>query len=451
MDEIKMHNDALLLLEQYGQESRRLHESLKLAGYNGPAVVIEDDGFLPDDVMSAYGFFLGDFQAAMGEKAQPKYFNEITVPEYWEISGTNHNGKIQDLHKERGKIFYAEPKHKRLVRIVDWYDDRGVVRFSDHYNRCGAIYARTIFNAKGQRVNRSCFSVDGREIIVENFVTGDIILNEDGEVSIFHNRTDFVLHFFVRAGFRQSRIFFNSLSTPFFVSNRLKAKTKRDVLFWQEPTGEEIPGNMQMVFSGEASRTALVAVQRQSSYEKLIALGARPDMVKKLGYIYSFEKENTHRPEALICTNSDNLEHGEAMIKALPKMHFHIVSITEMSSKLTGLGAYANVSLYPGVKQMILDELFERCDYYLDVNHESEIVSAVQKAFLHNHLIFAFQETVHQEDYVAKEHIYPAEEANRLFAAIKEVMEDRGVMERYLLRQKKAAMAETAEEYQRLG
>lgn len=26
--------------------------------------VIEDDGFLPDDVMSVYGFFLGDYRKA---------------------------------------------------------------------------------------------------------------------------------------------------------------------------------------------------------------------------------------------------------------------------------------------------------------------------------------------------------------------------------------------------
>ena len=150
-------NDALLLMDTYNEGSRSLYVSLKEAGYDCPAVVIEDDGFLPDGVMSVYGFFLGDFKAVLGEKARPKYFNEIRVPDYWEISGTNNNGKVQDLHKERGRIFYAEPKHKRLVKIVDWYDERGIVRSSDHYNRYGAVYGRTIFNSKGQKVNRSFF------------------------------------------------------------------------------------------------------------------------------------------------------------------------------------------------------------------------------------------------------------------------------------------------------
>ncbi|MDE6973004.1 MAG: accessory Sec system glycosylation chaperone GtfB [Lachnospiraceae bacterium] len=447
--EKRIINDALLLMDTYSEGSRSLHISLKEAGYDCPAVVIEDDGFLPDGVISVYGFFLGDFKAVLGEKARPKYFNEIRVPDYWEISGTNNNGKVQDLYKERGRIFYAEPKHKRLVKIVDWYDERGIVRSSDHYNRYGAVYGRTIFNSKGQKVNRSFFSTDGREVIVENFVTGDIILNEGNEVQIFRNKTDFILHFFVRAGFKQSRIFFNSLSTPFFVSNRLKAQAnKRDVLFWQEHTGEEIPGNMQAIFNGEASRTATVVVQNKASYEKLIALGAKKDMVKRLGFIYPFAKENKHLPEALICTNSDNLEHGEEIIRSLPRMHFHIAAITEMSSKLTELGSYDNVSLYPGVKPGILDELFEKCDYYFDINHKAEIVSAVRRAFLHNHLILAFKETLHNRDYVAEEHIYPTDEMAKMLADVEAAMSDAKVLKKYLQKQKKTAISETVKSYQ---
>jgi accessory Sec system glycosyltransferase GtfB len=443
-------DDAILLLDKYDQGGQDLHTSFKLAGFDCPAVVIEDDGFLPDDVMSVYGFFLGDFKAALGDKARPKYFNEITVPDYWEISGTNSNGKVQDLYKERGRIFYAEPKHKRLVKIVDWYDERGVVRSSDHYNRYGAIYGRTIFNAKGQKVNKSYFSADGKEVIVENFVTGDIILNEGNEVHIFRNKTEFVLHFFVRANFKQSRIFFNSLSTPFFVSNRLKSQVKRDVLFWQEPTRDDIPGNMQTIFNGEASRTAIVMVQKKKSYDKLIELGAKKDMVHKLGFIYPFVKENKHQPEALICTNSDNIEHCEELVKAMPQMHFHIAALTEMSSKLMKIGAYDNVSLYPGVKMTLLNDLFESCDFYFDINHEMEIVSAVRKAFLHNQLIFAFKETMHNADYVAEEHIYPVAEWEQMLVDVKTAMVDVKMAKRMLQKQKKAALSETEKGYQKL-
>lgn len=445
------NNDCILLLDNYAQDSQALHTSFKLSDYDCPVVVIEDDGFLPDDVIAVYSFFLGDFKSVLGKDAKPKYFNQITVPDYWEISGNNSNGSIHDLNKERGKIFYAEPSYKRLVRIVDWYDERGIARFSDHYNKYGAIYARTIFNAKGQKVNKSYFSATGQEIIVENFVTGDIILNESDEVRIFRSKTDFILFFFVKAGFQQSRICFNSLSTPFFVSNRLKSSAKKDILFWQEPARDDIPGNMQSIFSGQASRTAMVMVQKKKAYDKLIALGAPKDMVHKLGFIYPFEKENGHQPEALICTNSDNIEHCEEIIKALPQMHFYIAALTEMSSRLMGMGVYENVSLYPAVKMSLLDELFKQCDYYFDINHESEIVSAVRKAFLHNHLIYAFNETVHNTNYVAEELTFPAENWERMAAEVKAAMGDVKVLKKQLQKQKKAALADTVKNYQSLG
>lgn len=448
MERTNKVNDAILLFDNYGQDSQSLHTSFRLAGYDCPVVVIEDDGFLPDAVMSVYGSFLGDFETVYGSDARPKYFNEITVPDYWKISGTNNNGIVRDTKRERGKIFYIEPKHKRFVRVVDWYDERGVVRSSDHYNRYGAIFARTIFNEKGKRVNRSYFSADKKEVIVENYVTGDVILNENGETRIFRSKADMVLHFLEKEGLKQNRIFFNSLATPFFVSNKLDASSKRDVLFWQEPVKDNIPGNMQMIFNDKAPRTTTVMIQKKQAYDRLRALGARRDMIHKLGFIYPFEKDNMHRPEALICTNSDKVEKCEELAKALPQMKIHIAALTEMSSKLMRMEEYENISLYPVVKMDVLEELFEKCDYYFDINHEAEIVSAVRRAFLHNQLIYAFYETVHNRDYIAEEYIYPAEEVSRMIDQIQADMTDEAKSDIHLQRQHDAAFSETAERYQ---
>ena len=440
-------SEVVLLFDNYSLDSQNLHTSFKMSGLDYPAVVIEDDGFLPEDVTSVFGFFLGDFKNAKGIPGRPRYFNQITVPEYWEISANNNSGKVHDLNKERGHIFYAEPKHKRLVRVVDWCDEKGVVRSSDHYNRYGALYARTIFNAKGQKVNKSYFSASGTEVIMENYVTGDIILNDGEVVKIFRSKTEFVLYFLEKAGYNHCRIFFNSLSTPFFVSQRLSADTKGDVLFWQEPVRDAIPGNMKIILDGQAGRTAKIMVQKRQAYHRLLELGASCDMVHKLGFVYPFQKENSHKPEALICTNSDRIEQCLKIVTALPQMHFHVAALTEMSSKLMSMGTYENVSLYPGVKMDVLNELFEKCDFYFDINHESEIVSAVRKAFLHNQLIFAFKETIHNRDYVADEHIYAANDADRMIADVKAVMADSGLAEEHLKIQHASALAESTESY----
>jgi len=204
---------------------------------------------------------------------------------------------------------------------------------------------------------------------------------------------------------------------------------------------------MQMILNGVATRTAKIMVQKKESYEKLLQLGASCDMVHKLGYIYSFQKENKNRPEALICTNSDRIEQCEYLVQALPEVHFSIVALTEMSSKLMSMDKYENVSLYPGVKMKVLDELFEKCDYYLDINYEAEIVSAVQLAFLHNQLIFGFKETLHNPGYVAAEHIFAAAEAQKLIDCLKSALADENVMKEHMKKQYEWAMQETADAY----
>lgn len=440
-------DNIILLLDNYGEDSKKLHNSFKLAGKNYPVFVIEEDGFLPEDVTSVFSYFLGDFKNAKNVPGKPLYFNQIKVPEYWEISGNNSLGSVHNLNKERAKVFYSEPKHKRLVKVVDWYDDRGVVRSSDHYNRYGALYARTVFNAKGQRVNKSYFSADNKEIVMENYVTGDIILNEENVVKIFHTKRDYIAYVLQKAGYTGYRIFYNTLSTSFFVSQSLPGNGKGDVLFWQEPINNEIPGNMTCILNGTSPRTAKVMVQRRDSYEKMLALGAPAEIINPLGFIYPFQKENGGKKEVLICTNSENIAEINKLAEALPKVHFSIAALTEMSAKLMSMDKYSNVSLYPGVKMKVLDELFEQADFYLDINHESEIVSAVEKAYLHNHLIFAFKETLHNPRYVPENHIFAKDKANELVRELKSVMGDTALLKEHLEQQRTFAMLERIETY----
>ena len=361
MEQIQNKNDMILLFDTYGEESKKLHDSFRLSGFNPLTVVIEDDGFLPDDVQSVTGFFLGDYTKADHVSGRPLYFNEVVVPDYWEISGNNQSGKIHNMEMERGRIFYAKPEHKRHVKVVDWLDEKGVVRFCDHYNRYGALYARTAMNAKGEKVTKTYYSPEGKEVLVINHVTGDIILNDEGKTLFFKDMEALTIHYFLRADLQQTRIFYNSLWHSFFVSQRLASSVKSDVLFWNEPKRPDIPGNMQVILEGKSSRTRFILVQKRDSYEELIRLGANPNMVQLLGYVYPFVKESRYTKEALICTNSDNVAQLTCLVQELPQVHFHIAALTEMSSKLMNFCSFENVSLYPTFHNQLPPACYIRC------------------------------------------------------------------------------------------
>lgn len=444
------HEKIVLLFDSYHTESQNLRKSFQLAECDFPVVVIEENGFLPKDVQSVYGYFLGDYENAPGVLGRPRYFNEIPVPDFWEISGSGLAGKVSDLFRERARIFYAAPNNKRQVQTVEWLDEQGTPRYADHYNCYGEVYARTTYDSAGKRVLKSYFAPDGKEVIVENFVTSDIILNDGTAVRIFNNKTELVAHFLHITGYDRYRLFFNSLSIPFFVSCYLADRgigEKQDILFWQEPIADSIPGNMQMILQGRASRTQKIMVQKRHAYQRLMELGADPAIVQQKGFVYPFRRENKHRPAALICTNSDQIEQCEKLVTLLPQLQFHIAALTEMSPRLMAMGRYENVRLYPTAKSNIISQLFRGCDLYLDINHANEIVSATKRAFLHNQLIFAFSNTLHNQSVVDERNVFAPDNAEGMAESIAAALNAPERIDRYIQFQHEYALAESPESF----
>ena len=101
--------------------------------------------------------------------------------------------------------------------------------------------------------------------------------------------------------------------------------------------------------------------------------------------------------------------------------------------------------LYPGVKAKKAAALFDSCDYYLDINHEGEILSAVKQAFLHNQLILGFRRTLHNRAFIAPEHVFDGHEA--MIDFLNRVMGHEEAVNRQIDLQQKAAMSEETAVY----
>ncbi|CIV78163.1 GtfB [Streptococcus pneumoniae] len=178
------------LYDSYSQESRDLHESLVATGLSQLGVVIDADGFLPDGLLSPFTYYLGY------EDGKPLYFNQVPVSDFWEILGDNQSACIEDVTQERAVIHYVDGMQARLVKQVDWKDLEGRVRQVDHYNRFGACFAKTTYDVLGQAIMTSYRDVDQKEVILENHVTGDILLTLPGQsMRYFANKVEFITFF----------------------------------------------------------------------------------------------------------------------------------------------------------------------------------------------------------------------------------------------------------------
>ncbi|KRL00995.1 gftb-like glycosyl transferase [Liquorilactobacillus capillatus DSM 19910] len=422
-----------------------LYKSLLAAGYTQPTVVIEDDGWLPTGIESPYSFFSNDSI----DQGDPLFFNQVCVPELWEIKGDNSSAAVFDYDRKAAEIIYASPKDKRLVKEVRWLDKGQRVRSIDYYNRCGRIFAETIYNLDGQAITKTFYSSKKLEVIVENFVTNDIILNYKHQIFDFQSKEEFVQFYLELKGYLLDRIFYNSLSYPFFVSLNVKRPGK-DILFWQEPLDNEIPSNMQIILNGQSKRTRRIIFNKKSTFKRAKELWNKPsaDMFSLLGYIYEFMRTNKHENNALIMTNSDNIEKIDYLIKNVPNMHFNIAAVTEMSSRLSKLAMFSNVTLFPNISHKMTEMLWQNSDYYLDINHGGELLNAVRTAFFNNLLILSFSNILHNQEYLALENIYNPKDIEKISKKMNECLKNDAILQKLLQVQHSEANEVKVKDYQ---
>lgn len=440
----------IFLTDRINEEAGDLIYSFAASGYDVQTVVSSYDGYMPEGILSPYGYYVNGKRDP--EPGYPRYFNQIELPDFWEIESSTTSGEIHDYEDLKARLFYADPKNERHLKVIDWLDKNGKVRCSDHYDRNGVRFAQTILNKEQKTVHKTYYDREGREVITENLNTGDIILTDEGKNYFFRSKADFIAHFLQFSGLDTGRILFNSLATPFFAVDKLRQSVNmnHNVLFWQEPIREDIPGNMRSILDRNVGGVSTIAVQRTDAYEKIKSLAVDQSRFRKLGYMYPSLRKNSHKKEILIFTNSDQVEKISELIKALPEFHFHIGALTEMSVKLLILETMKNVTLYPAIWDGKVAELWKTCDIYLDINHGGEILEAVRTAFVNNQLILAFSNTAHNRKFVADQNIYAPESVLKMAEKIRSVSAGPSVMDAAIAMQRAHAHEASAEDYQRV-
>ena len=438
----------ILLFDTYNEDSLMLHASVLASQVTCTAVSVLDNGFLPTDVRSPYMETIGQWEDT---EPAPLYFDKVKVPRFWEIRHAGGRSEIWDDSILRGRIYYIEPAHKRFVSVVEWVDRDGKVFLREHYNQWGRLFAKTFPNAEGKEAVKHFYDRQGRLVLTENNVTGTIIVSGEENERISLSRAEFIADYLRRNHWDQEAILYNSLSTPFHVSNHLKrlGGDRKDVLFWHEDIRGQIPGNMKMILEGDSTGTGRIFVLKDFSIRELSRQGVEFHKFSRLGYVHPDSRENLGRREVLIMTNSDRVENISQIVERLPGFHFHIAALTTMSDKLLALSEAGNVRLYPNIPYKKAEELFAACDYYLDINRGSEILSALQKAYFNNMLILAFRETVHHREYVSNEALFPMDRWESMVRCLESAGEDEGYRKGLLREQRRQARAEKPESFQK--
>lgn len=411
------------LFENYRSEEIDLETSLKISGFKHKTIVLQDDGYLPEDIDSPIRFFTQN-ETTPNENI-PLFFNDLKLPAHWEVQGNNGGADIFEGYKQKGKIHYSNRKDDfRFIQSVEWWNEQEKQRAIDLYNQHGQRFGHKTFSDGGLSLT-TYFDSNGKEVIVQNHITGTLQLYYQNQTYIFSNYQSFVLFYFKVAGIDSQNIFYNSLGIPYFITLALERENPETAyshtLFWQE-TSSTMPGNMKGLLETKGS-TKHIIVQNKEEYgrlQKQINFETKVSMTY-LGWIYPFKESRAFIPTIFILTNSDNIEHLKELTESLPDYHFNIAARTEMSGKLMDFGNLKNVSLYPGVSSDEIENLFEANSVYLDINHGNEVENIVRQAFEHQQLIFAFQETAHNKRFTVTDYIWKAEQFEKMVEKMKQL------------------------------
>lgn len=440
------------LFENFLEKEQDLYKSLNKSGYKHTTVVLNDDGYLPENITSPIRYFTQ--AASRNKKASPKFFNELDIPYYWEIKGDGQKAEIFEGYKKKGRILYSQRRGDyRLVKAVEWFNEQEKVRSVDLYNQFGKFFGRKSYS-DGQLTLTSYFNDKHQEVLLFNHITGTIQVNFKNKKYFFEKFVDFIMFYFNVADLDTTNIFYNSLATPFFITEALKKKypekNYQHTLFWQE-ISSSIPGNMMQLLKDEHLATTKIVIQDREEHLRIkqqIHEEVNTNVqIHYLGYIYDLKERNTVERSILTLTNSDEIAGLDTLIKALPHHQFNIAARTTMSDRLLAYDKYSNVTLYPTVEEQEIKQLLQKNSFYLDINQGNEVDQIIRKAFENSQLVFAFKETLHNKRYVCPENIFEIKQIEQLIQGIRKVSQNVKEYRRALGAQRWTAGQATVENY----
>lgn len=407
----------VVFVDKYTENVEKLQETMECLEMDLEICVFEWGGFFPEGISNPYEQYVSKQNQEQYAKGGLPY-DALEMPEYADIYINGRMGEIYYMGVKLATVYFheegensdaklMEQEEKPIVQRVEWQMESGWIYKVDFYNKYGLKSVSEFRDMDGSVESRSYYSDRNQEVIVEHPGNDVVTLLENGKVkNFFDSRREFIEHY-VEEVYRNERC----------------AIVVQD---------EKTLGNLQIKPDAE-QKWEFTLLFDEELLSKYTNMGGKNGI--RFLAIPKCYPENRARGEALILTNSDEIEKIEELTRELPEVTFHIAANTLVSDKLKKLGEQENVNVYEGVGQPTLDRLWEQCDFYLDINHWNEIRDAVNVAHQKNLLIMGFENTLHHGEMLVKECVYSPQEYEKMASAIKNIMKSLELMQKLLKEQ----------------
>jgi len=121
-----------------------------------------------------------------------------------------------------------------------------------------------------------------------------------------------------------------------------------------------------------------------------------------------------------IFTNSAAMESLEYLLSELPEVHFTILAHTNFAPFVVDFQSHLNLSLFPNFNPFNMKETLDKMDFYLDINHGSEIANIIEEVQKRDKPIFTFDNTSH--DSSGRSRVFSSAEPDKMVEAIRKFL-----------------------------
>ena len=389
--------------------------------------LVENVGLKDCKTIEAIDLFCGISEKNDVLKEKDLYYAFIETPQYWSIRADGLNGAIYDNKTKKANICFKNPIEKRMVSRVEWIDRNNTVYRIDYYNKFGYKYCSE--NVRdGNVISREFYDRNGDIKVIEQ--TGPKTYTLLGTGISPRSYRDFADY--LEAYLKSGEIYDENI---WLTSDEVLNKFAGDY------------GNFKISYlpQNRLNSDLTKITQTNTAFRILSSEEQQVNWYKdnsdcKCDRLYLYFENNKSKfgkKEAFIITETDQLEYIEQLINDFPEITFHIAASTIMSDKLTKLDINNNVELYPCISEQKIEELFERCDIYLDINHYRELYNAVNQALINNMLILAFDNTAHSKELYPMENIFDSSNYVKMKETLKNIINSQTIFDEYIDRQKK--------------
>lgn len=324
-------------------------------------------------------------------QGQPLFFNDLSVPLYWELWTLGITTYIFDGEDRRASVILRENLKDRTVKQVHWFGQGEKVLAIDDYNRYGWRTKQRLLDDEGHALIDIYFNRNQEEVLLHYIQEGYLIdQGSEGRDRFFSGKEEL------------TKAVLNQILKPDESIICMDA-TLLPMLQVQQPN--------RLVYCS-TSHDGLEHIQNQVSH--ILIANYYPQEERRSGLIYlagaEQEGTKTFTPQAMVMTASENIESLVGLVDVFPNIDFHIAAQTSMGPKLTCLEGKVNVRLYPGISQEQYQELLRKSSIYLDLNYGSEVSDVTLDAIENEHLLYGLESTVHRPYYKTLPTVYASYE-----------------------------------------